>query len=181
MKDTREQLSAMTVGLHWLIAAAIIGMLAFGLYIDGLERSPERTSLMDLHKSIGVTILALACLRMLWRWRNGFPVLLGQAPRWQKAAAHAVHGLLLLATVLMPLTGILSSIGGGHGLPLFCLTLVADDGVRQETLHAIGETHGAIAWILIVLIGIHVAAALKHQVIDRDGTMRRMWGRRISG
>ena len=93
MKDTREELSTLTVGLHWLVAAAIIGMLAFGLYIDSLERSPERGALMDLHKSIGVTILALACLRILWRWRNGMPVMLGRAPRWHKVAAHAVHGI----------------------------------------------------------------------------------------
>jgi cytochrome b561 len=181
MKDTREELSTLTVGLHWLVAAAIIGMLAFGLYIDSLERSPERGALMDLHKSIGVTILALACLRILWRWRNGMPVMLGRAPRWHKVAAHAVHGLLLLATVLMPLTGIMMSLGGGHGLALFGLTLVAEGAAKQATIAAIGESHGTIAWILIGVIALHVAAALKHQVIDRDGTLRRMLGRRIAG
>ena len=181
MKDTKERLSALTVGLHWLVAAAIIGMLAFGLYIDGLDRGDERSALMALHKSIGITILALVCVRILWRWRNGFPAMLGASPRWQKAAAHAVHGLLLLTTLLLPLTGMLNSLGGGHGLSLFGLTLVADSGARQETLHAIGESHGAIAWIAIVLTGVHVAAVLKHQVIERDGTLRRMLGRRVGG
>ncbi len=181
MKDTREQLSKLSVGLHWLVAVAIIGMLAFGLYIDGMERSTERGDMMNLHKSFGVAILALVCLRILWRWRNGFPVMLGQAPRWQLAAAHAVHGLLLLATLAMPLTGIMISLGGGHGLPFFGLTLVEDGNAQQETIKAIGEAHGTIAWILIVLIALHVAAVLKHQVIDRDGTLRRMLGGRVSG
>lgn len=179
MKDTRERLSALTVGLHWLVAAAIVGMLAFGLYIGDLGRGAERDSLMALHKSIGIAILALIGVRILWRWRNGFPAMLGSGPRWQKAAAHGVHGLLLLATLLLPLSGMLNSLGGGHGLSLFGLTLVAESGTRQETLHAIGESHSAIAWIAIVVIGLHVAAVLKHQVIDRDGTLRRMLGARV--
>jgi len=181
MKDTRERLSAVTVGLHWLVAAAIIGMLAFGLYIEDMERGPDKGTMMDLHKSIGVTILALAALRILWRWRNGFPVALSAMPRWQHIAAHAVHGLLLLATVLMPLTGIMISLGGGHGLPLFGLTLVAEGATKLEILKTIGESHGTIAWILIGVIAVHVLAAAKHQVIDRDGTLRRMLGRRVGG
>jgi len=181
MKDTRERLSGVTVGLHWLVAAAIIGMLAFGLYIEDMERGPDKGAMMDLHKSIGVTILALAALRILWRWRNGFPAALSTMPRWQHIAAHAVHGLLLLATVLMPLTGIMISLGGGHGLPLFGLTLVAESATKLDSLKTIGESHGAIAWILIGVIVVHVLAAAKHQMIDRDGTLRRMLGRRVGG
>jgi len=181
MKDGRDRLSAVTVGLHWLIALAVIGMIVLGLVMEDLPRD-TRASWVALHRSIGIAVLVVASLRILWRWRNGFPVALGHMPAWQHRAAQAVHLLLLAATVLLPVTGILLTVSGGKALEFFGLQLLPGDLIKSELLHEGGEeVHGALAWILIAVIAAHVAGALKHHLIDRNGTLRRMTGRRIAG
>lgn len=181
MKDGKERLSALTIALHWLIAIAIVAMLAIGLIMDDMARGPDRTALLDVHKSLGTAVLVLVALRILWRWRNGFPVPVGPLPRWQHQAARAVHWLLLVATLLMPLSGMVMTVAGGHALPFFGLTLVDEGAMEQATLREIGDAmHGTLAWILMALIAVHLLAALKHHLVDRDATLRRMLGGRAA-
>lgn len=180
MADSREKLTRTTVGLHWIIAFGMIAMLAVGLYIEDLERGPERSFLIGLHKSFGVLILILAMGRILWRWRNGFPINLSAMPPWQDLAARTTHWLLLIGTVLMPITGAMMSIGSGYGIAVFGLELVPRSTVKYETMAGVGRTaHWIAGYALIAAILLHIAGAAKHHVVDKDGTLRRMLGARV--
>lgn len=180
-KDTPHQLSTITVALHWTIGILIITMLPYGLYIEGMERGPEKFAEISLHKSFGVTILALALLRVLWRSANGFPTPLGSAPSWQHHAARAAHIALLLMTVLMPASGILMSVGGGYPVAVFGWELIATSETKRPLLGDIGHTFHAIGGkFFIALILLHVLAAVRHHVQEKDGTLRRMLGKNVS-
>lgn len=107
MKDQRERLSRVTVTLHWLIGLTIIGMLAFGIWIEDIECGADKGALLAIHKSIGGLVLLAAALWLVWRLGNGFPVALSVMKLWERFAAYAVHWAPLGATLAMPISGIL--------------------------------------------------------------------------
>lgn len=177
--DQKYKLSAMTVGLHWLIALAMIGMLAFGLIIDELPKGEFKSALMWWHKAFGVLVLFFAVWRLLWRAIQGFPEPLSEMEPWQAKIASAVHWLLLLGTVFMPISGIMTSLGKNRAIDVFGLFIIPAFG-ESHLLHEVGELiHKVGGKLLIIAVLLHVAGALKHQIIDRDGTMTRMAGRRV--
>ena len=181
MKDTFEKFTLTTVSLHWIIAIGIIAMLAFGLVIEDMPRSPEKGELIGLHKSFGVLIFVLAVARIGWRVRNKFPEPLSLMPNWQEKLAKITHWVLILGTVLMPISGVFMSIGGGHSVGIFGLELIAGSEDKIEVLSEIGKVmHGLGGKLLIGFIILHFAGALKHQFIDKDGTLQRMLGKTIN-
>jgi cytochrome b561 len=162
------------IALHWLIGIAIIAMIAIGLYMVGLPRGlPFKASLINFHKSLGLTIFLLVLMRIVVRTVYGRPPL-PPMRAWQRAAARATQGLLYVAMVGMPLTGYLGSSFNTYGTRFWGILLPKwgwdDKGLRHFwfTIHEIS------AWILIALIVLHIAGALKHQLVDKDGLMRRM-------
>ncbi|MDD1780828.1 cytochrome b [Enterovibrio sp. ZSDZ35] len=170
-------LSKQTIFLHWLVAISFIAVLAFGLYVEDLPKGPEKGEMIGLHKSFGFIILVLASSRILWRVKEGPISSIPGSPSWQEKAAKGVHHLLLLATVLMPISGIMMSVGGGRGLDVFGMTLIAA-GEKKEWLGAVGHTtHEVLANIVIAAIVLHVLGALKHHLVDKDATLKRMTGR----
>jgi len=180
MADSREKLSPVTVALHWLLGLAIIGLLAVGLYMHDLPKGEFRSWLYGWHKVIGTTVLMVAALRILWRWRSGMPKPVADYPQWQRSAARASHYLLLFATVLMPLSGAALSYGGGHPVPILGLFQIGPPVAKIEWLSSAGHAiHEYGGWALIGIISLHVAGALKHHLVDRDGTLRRMLGARV--
>jgi cytochrome b561 len=143
------------IALHWLIALGIIGLLALGLYMVGLPKGlPLKATLLNLHKSVGLTVFLLVLLRIMARVALQRPPLPPMRP-WQRAAARTTQGLLYVAMVAMPLCGYLGSSFNRFGTRFWGL-------------------HKAIGYALIVLIALHVAGALKHQLIDRDNLLARM-------
>lgn len=179
MADTREKFSSLTIALHWLIGLTIIGLVAVGIYMVDLPRGEFRSMLYGWHKVIGTTVLMVAALRILWRWRNGLPKPAADYPEWQRKAASTVHVLLLVATIGLPLSGALYSFAGGYPVPVLGLFNIQTDTKipwMYDTFHFI---HGWAGWILAAIIAVHVAGALKHHVVDGDGTLRRMLGARI--
>lgn len=179
MRDAPEKFSGMTVALHWLLAVAMIAMLVFGLILEEMERGELKSALMWWHKGLGVALLAFAAGRLFWRLGNGMPTAVAPLPSWQETAAKATHWFLLLGTLFMPISGIMLSLGNGRAIDVLGLfTIPAGD--KNELLHEIGEVvHGAGGKLLLIAIALHVAGALKHHLIDRDGTMRRMLGARV--
>lgn len=185
--DTQERFSPLTLLLHWLIAFGIIGLCAVGLYMV----RTESWHLFDLHKSFGMLVFAAAVLRLLWRWKNGLPVPVRPLNRFEHGAALWMHRLLLACTVLMPLTGMLYSGASGHGFGVFSLELFPANPAHDASgevlpfnagLAELGENlHDALGYVLLALVAVHAAAALKHHLIDRDDTLRRMLGRSASG
>ncbi len=181
-RDTREKLARASVVLHWLVAIAMIGMLAFGLYLSQMERGDAKSALVQVHKSFGSLVLFLVMARIWWRVRQGALAPIGNHPRWEQITAKASHHFLLFATIAMPLTGFIRSIGRGRSIDIFGFPFIPQLlAERNDTISAIGSTaHEVIAYATLAVLAIHVTAAFKHHVIDRDGTLRRMLGARVA-
>jgi len=180
MRDTHQKFTWPTVSLHWIIAIAIIAMLAFGLYLEDMPRGPDKGQLIGLHKSVGILILMFALVRVLWRYLNQLPKPLSTLTNWQQKLAKLTHWVLIIGTVLLPVSGILMSIGGGFGIGVFGFELVARSDDKNEMLSQVGHVlHGLGGKLLILFVILHIVGAIKHQFIDKDGTLSRMLGIKV--
>jgi len=178
--DQTNKFSKLTVFLHWTIAWAMIGMVIFGLFLEEMPNTEEKYPLIALHKSIGVTVFLFALWRLVHRVRNGMPTMLGKQPAWQRKVAHGVLGILLLSTLLMPISGMMWSTGAGYGFAVWGIDVVAYSGVPTEWMENLGHAiHGLLGKLLILIVLLHIAASLKHHFIDKDGTLKRMLGKDI--
>ncbi|MEO0819804.1 MAG: cytochrome b [Pseudomonadota bacterium] len=167
---------------HWLIVAGMIGMLGFGLYIEnaGLEGA-ARGAALGVHKAIGVLVLAFCAWRVDFRLYRGFPAPVAALPAWQEAGAKAVHWLLLVGIVLMPVSGLVMSAFGGRATDVFGVFAIPA-GPKIEWLNeGAGEVHSLVGYLLVAVVAAHAGAALKHHVLDRDATLlRTIAGRTVS-
>jgi cytochrome b561 len=166
--------------LHWLLAAALIGIFVLGSYMTDLPFSPQRLQLYSWHKWAGVVILLLSALRLFWRLTHRPPALPAQIeqamPRWQVIAHHATHHGLYLLFFAVPLIGWAYSSAAGFPIVLFGVLPLPDFvPVDKALARDFKELHEAFSWALMVMVALHVAAAAKHQFIDRDGLIARMW------
>lgn len=173
-KRALDRYTPTAVTLHWLIAALIVATIPLGWYVASLRISPLKLQLVSYHKWIGVTIFLLAAARLGWRTANRPPAPL-PAPTWQQRTADVVHWSLYGLMFALPLSGWLFSSAAGVPTVYFGVwqlpDFVARDRALASTLHL---THQIFGWLLMGLLLLHVAAALKHQFVDRDGLMRRM-------
>jgi len=181
MSDTREKLSTGTVALHWVIGLGMIGMVVMGLILEDMPRGDFKSSMIQLHKSIGVVVLALAAWRVAWRLREGMPDHVGRYTAVELRLGQIIHGALLLSTLLLPVSGMLLSIGNARPINLFGMPFIPQLLTEKNALlYNIGHvSHAVLGKLLIAVIVLHVAGALKHHVVDRDGTLRRMLGARV--
>lgn len=180
MADNTQRLPSPTIAFHWIIAFGMIALIVFGLYIEKLPRGPEKGQLIGIHKSFGILIFLLAVLRIGWLFKTGFPIPLSQAPRWQEATAKVVRLILLAGTVLLPISGVIMSIGGGHPIGVFGQELVARSAEKNDALSQVGHViHGLGGKLLIAALFLHIAGAFKHQFLDRDRTLARILGQRV--
>ncbi len=172
--NTTTRYTPVAIVLHWLLALAIVGAFCLGLYMADLPFSPTRLKLYNWHKWAGVTILALSALRLLWRLTHRPPADLPM-PAWQAKAAHAMHFLLYAAFFAVPLLGWAYSSAAGFPVVWFGVLPLPDFVPKDKALaDTFKELHELAAWGLAVLVLAHVAAALKHQFVDRDGLLARM-------
>ena len=162
------------IALHWLLALMILVSFGVGLYMADLPVSPQRLKLFSWHKWAGIVILTLSALRLLWRLTHRPPPDLPM-PRWQQRAAHWTHGAMYGLFFAVPLVGWAYSSAAGFPVVVFGLLPLPDFVPADKALaEAIEPWHGALAWMLMGLVAVHVAAALKHQFIDRDGLLSRL-------
>lgn len=180
MPAASDRYTATAITLHWLLALGLLGMLALGLYMTGLPMSPSRLKLYNWHKWAGIVILALSALRLLWRLTHRPPALpqqvLRHMPAWQRVAHHGTHLALYLLFFAVPLMGWAYSSAAGFPVVLFGVLPLPDFVPADRALaEMLKPWHGALAYTLAGLIVLHVLGALKHQLIDRDGLLSRMW------
>ncbi len=177
IKNTAERYGLVAQAFHWIMAVLMIGMLAFGLYLAEaeLERGPLMFKLYGLHKSIGVLILGLVLLRIVWRFMNVTPAALPTHKRWEVILSKAVHGFLYLGMIGLPLSGWVMSSAGGHPVEFFGLfelpAIVEKSKALGKEAH---EAHEILGSVVIGLIVLHFAGALKHKIIDKDSTIMKM-------
>jgi cytochrome b561 len=138
--------------LHWLTVLLVISQFASYWIIVSLAEAERDTEPFELMHGIGgITLLVVTLFRLFWRWRNPPPALLGVSS-WQAGLARSVHLLLYALLIAQPVSGILA--------------------VREELD---GSVHGTLSLVLLVVIAVHVGAALYHHFIAKDGLLRRMW------
>lgn len=173
IKNTENRYGLIAIGLHWIIAVLIIGMLWLGLYMTGLPISFNKLKFYGWHKEIGILILMLAAVRIIWREMNKTPRL--SLPLWEVLAARTVHWAFYGFMFAMPITGWLMSSAAGLPVSFFGLfvlpDLIAPDPLWMKKL---GEIHEWLGYGLIATIILHTAAALKHHFINKDDILRRI-------
>lgn len=170
------------ITLHWIIAIGVLAQLALGWWMIDIPKQPTgvRAYWFNLHKSVGLTLGLLIVLRLAWRLTHRPPALPASVPRWQARASGAGHLLLYACMLAMPVAGYFGSVFSGYPIKFFGTTLPAW-GWKDEALKELFSTvHYAAALAFMALIVVHVLAALKHALIDRDGVVHRMLpGRRV--
>ena len=185
MRDNQQQFSKLTVTLHWVVALGMIGLLSVGIFMA----ETETYFLYPIHKSIGVLLFFVILARVVWRVMNGWPKPVGDHQKWEHTLAKLIHWVLIIGTVLMPISGMLMSGAGGHGIAVFGVELLArnPDPANAQAVLALNitwagighEVHEWLAYILVTSVVLHIAGALKHHVLDKDGTLRRMLGKAV--
>lgn len=196
MKQTPSRYTKTAIILHWLIAIFIALMFGLGWFMADLpkeapkqlaydlfdlgvytwqlaEEASPRTFYFNLHKSLGLTVLALIVLRVLWRITHTPPAALSSYKAIEKKVAAATHHSLYLLMLAVPVTGLIMAINSKYGVKWFGIDVIA--GLDNKPVRDFFEcTHEFVGIVLLVLIGIHLLGALKHKFIDKDDTMSRM-------
>lgn len=165
--------------LHWVLALALFTSLGVGLYMTGLPFSITRLKLYNWHKWAGIVIFALSVLRLLWRLKRKPPALPRDVeaamPRWQRVAYKGTHHAMYALFLLIPLAGWAYTSATGFPVVLFGIWPLPDFVPKDQALADLLKTvHAWLAFTLMGLITLHIAAALKHHFYDRDGLLLRM-------
>jgi cytochrome b561 len=181
MQKNSDEFDFTMKALHWLTAALIFIAFAIGMMLEGIPRGAGRSWWTAQHELAGVLVIGFVAIRLIWRLNRGAPGQLAELPAWQRHAASLTQWALYLLMLASAIVGVFLSWARGRtvGLPgLFDLPpLVAQDralGGRLEGLH------GLISYALLVLVALHVAAALYHHFVLHDGVLRRMLRRRAA-
>ncbi|MFN3931449.1 MAG: cytochrome b [Brevundimonas sp.] len=175
MAEPRNRYSTVSLVLHWLIAALVVGQIALIAAHDATEGSLSR-EFVNLHKSVGLSLLVLTLARLGWRIANPAIPIPDSTPRWQKVVARSTHVLFYVLLLAMPLVGWAASSAAGRDILWFGLFEwpALPIGGGRETAGQLMDLHELAAKGLYVLIFLHVVGALKHHFIDRDNVLHRM-------
>ncbi|MFK7955996.1 MAG: cytochrome b/b6 domain-containing protein [Lysobacterales bacterium] len=164
--------------LHWLVASLIVLQFLLAQLAERaqhLDQTLRQLALLANHKSVGITILGLAAIRLLWRLIESPPALPDSMPRWQSLASQVSHWVLYLLLFALPITGWLMSSASAYSVSWFNLfqlpdLVSADPGLKAS----MEQIHEILAKTLFLLAAVHIVAAIKHGVVDRDGVFQRM-------
>ncbi len=175
---SHDRYTRTAVALHWLVALLIFVAFPLGVYMHELPVSPERLRLYSYHKWIGVTIFLLVAVRLTWRAAHTPPALPAGIAAWQRRASAIVHGLLYGLMLAIPLSGWLMSSAKGFQTVWFGVVPLPDLLEKNRELgELLAGVHQALNFTLLVLVILHVAAALQHHFIERQPFLQRMgWG-----
>lgn len=174
--NTPAHYTRTAIGLHWVIALLIMAAFGLGwLMTDIPGFTMTKLKYYSWHKWLGITVFLLAVIRLLWRFFHTPPALSSHIPVWQQWAAHAVHWLLYALIFAIPLSGYFYSLAAG--VPVVYLGLVPLPVWLEPNIglaNTLKQVHVILNYSLVGLLLAHVGTALKHQLIDRDGTLGRM-------
>ncbi len=172
-QDRPDRYSSVAIWFHWTIALLVILNLAVGLLHESI---PALRSWMGAHQALGLAILALTAARIAWRLAHRPPPLPSRTPIWERALAHSSHTLLYVLMLALPMTGWIMVSGGGKpgGVSIFGLFGVPYLPVSKATGHLGHDAHGVLGWVMLALVVLHIAAALRHHLLLRDPVLTRI-------
>lgn len=163
------------MALHWLVALLVFAAFPLGVYMHDLPLSPTKLQYYSYHKWIGITILVLAVTRVVWRITHTPPPLPEAIPRWEVVVSHITHLALYGLLLAIPLSGWLMSSAKGFQTVWFGLLPLPDLVGKDKALGDLLTTvHQGLNLMLFLLVGMHIAAVIKHKLIDRDQILERM-------
>ncbi len=175
MPNDTDRYTWQAIALHWLLAILLTGLVALGLFIGKLPRgSTLKPVLLQLHESIGIIAGVFIAVRLWWRANHQPPPLTAALPAWQRHAAQFMHALLYALIVIMPVTGYASANFVKDPLLFFGWPVPQARGPDLPLAKLFENVHSAASNALIALVAAHVAIALKHWFVDRDGVFQRM-------
>lgn len=178
LRNTSTNWGAIAKAFHWLIAVSIIGNIILGYWAEGLAVSPTKAEAFYWHKTIGLTVLWLAVVRLLWRFTNPGPRLPTGMAAWERALARTSHVLLYALMIAMPLSGWVIHSTADSPLHLYGLLPVPDIIPAGADEAAIGDlAKAAHYWMFVAicaLLALHILGALKHHIVNRDHVLKRM-------
>lgn len=161
--------------LHWAVVALLIGQFIVAWTMPSMRRDTQPDTLINLHFSFGTLIALVAAVRLGWRMGHGAPPPASGLSSWQVHSARVVHGLLYALLFVVPILGWIDASWRGMSVKLFGLALPKLIATRAPGWNWTGDVHGLLAnYVLLALVGLHVAAALYHHFICRDGVLQRM-------
>jgi cytochrome b561 len=161
--------------LHWLIMLLLVVQFALAWTMPEIHRGTRPETLINLHLSVGTLILLMALLRLAWRVSHPVPLVTDNVPRWQHRSAQASHGLLYLLLLLMPLLGWANASARGWTIDFFGVAALPPLLPQNSPLgRELGDVHIWTSYVLLGLVGLHVAAALYHHFWLGDRVLRRM-------
>ncbi len=184
---TRDRYTGVAILLHWLIAALVVGNLALATAWEFLVPEKDAGPLFTLHMSFGISVFGLMLLRLLWRGTHRPPPMSARYARWETRLARGVHTALYVVTFAVPLAGWIMISAHKHAaesqlllygaipFPKLAWAMALDPVARERMHERFEQLHGLGAWVLVLLIALHIAGALKHQLIDREPELQRMW------
>jgi cytochrome b561 len=173
--SSQQRYTGVAISLHWLIAAVILCTFLLGQYMTNLQLSPVKLKLYSYHKWIGVTIFLLVLARLAWRLAHRPPPPPASMPAWQHSAAGIAHLALYALTLAIPVSGwLMSSASGFQVVYLGVLPIPDLIAKSKETAAQLEQLHEALNWLMVLVVAMHVAAALKHHLVDRDDVLWRM-------
>jgi len=176
MRDHDRHYDSVAIALHWVIGAALIAQIVFGFLLDDLapRGTPARAQIINLHKSIGLLIGLAVLARLAWRLAHRPPPWPDSMAHWKRRAALAVHRSLYACMVVSPLAGYVASNFSKHGVRFFGMPLKPWGPDSPATYAFFNGLHDIAGYLLVTLLALHVGAALKHGLVDRDGVFSRM-------
>jgi cytochrome b561 len=175
IRNSTARWGAVAQLLHWLIVALIIAQVILANIALDLPLGVRKLAMFARHKSVGITILVLAVLRLAWRWANPTPALPTTLKPYERVLAGLTHAGLYILLFAMPLTGWMMTSARGFPVSWFGFLQLPDFVPKNDSLYnAMKQTHDTLALALYAIVFLHVAAALKHHFMLKDDVLRRM-------
>lgn len=179
LRNTPERYGLVHILFHWVLAICLALLFGFGKYLSSMTIGLSNIHLFNLHKASGLIVLMLVLARLAWRFYTPPPPLLTEGAKpWELRLAHISHVMLYALMLGMPLTGWIASSASGIGITMFGLFNVPLIAPPLEWVEDVFfRLHGLLSSLLVLVVALHVAGALKRHFVLRDMTLRRMWFR----
>lgn len=175
LQNTRRQFGALTKFCHWALFFLIMAQYLLIMNREYFaQNDAEKMNNILLHKSFGVTILILGIIMVLWRHVGQRPPTLPGTKPWEKKLAIAVHSLLYITVLIMPISGILMSQFHGYSVKFFAYALPTIVNADENRSEIFSQVHEITAWVLLGLVVMHITAAIFHHIVRKDIVLKRM-------